>query len=178
MTHSLGWSVVQKIQNSMEWSTSQRNCVSGLHQRRCRGKCWLLFEDAFWEGNKSVSNTSVMKWEALTIETVFWHLEGKKIQCYNVMVVDMTTPAHLITLLSANDSKLTMCWQLGTCIHQGNGNIMESSIKMREATHPHWESSDWVLSDGKCDRRNTVVGSLERSRRWRNLVCYWACESA
>ena len=68
---------------------------------------------------------------------MFWHLEGKKNQCYNVMVVDMTTPAHLITLLSANESKLTMCWQLGTCIHQGNGNTMESSVKMREATHPH-----------------------------------------
>jgi hypothetical protein len=38
--------------------------------------------------------------------------------------MSMTAPAHLlvITLLSANDSKLTMCWQLGTYIHQGNGD--------------------------------------------------------
>ena len=68
---------------------------------------------------------------------MFRHLEGKKNQCYNVMVVSMTTPAHLITLLSANDSKLTMRWQLGTYIHRGNGNKMESRVNIREGTRPH-----------------------------------------
>ena len=53
---------------------------------------------------------------------MFWHLEGKKDWRYNVMVVSMTDPAHLITLLSANDSKLTMCWQLGAYIHLRNGD--------------------------------------------------------
>jgi len=53
---------------------------------------------------------------------MFWHLEGKKNWRYNVMVMSMTALAHLITLLSANDSKLMMCWQLGPYIHQGNGD--------------------------------------------------------
>ena len=79
----------------------------------------------------------VTKREVLTTETMFRHLEGKKNWCYNVMVVSMTTLAHLITLLSTNDSKLTMCWQLGMYIHQGNGNAMESSVNMREGTCPH-----------------------------------------
>ena len=57
------------------------------------------------------------------------------------MVVSMTTPAHLITLLSANDSKLTMCWQLGPYIQQRNGNTMESSVDNKEVL-TRIESSD------------------------------------
>jgi len=97
-------------------------CVNRLCWCQCRGECWLLFDDVLWEDNKSVSNVLVMKQEALTRETMFWHLSGKKSQCYNMMVMSMTAPAHLITLLSTNDSKLMMCWQLCTYIHQGDGN--------------------------------------------------------
>ena len=66
---------------------------------------------------------------------MFWHLSGKKNWHYNVMVMSMTAPAHLITLFSTNDSKLTMCWQLGTYIHQGNGNrAVEVQIEYNKGT--------------------------------------------
>ena len=91
-------------------ATVRTGCAGADVGRECR----LLFDDAFWEDNKGVSIFLVTKREALTIETMFWHLEGRKDRRYNVMAMSITDPAHLITLLSANDSRLTMCWQLGT----------------------------------------------------------------
>ena len=179
MTHHL---LLQKIQNSMEWSTSRCDCADRLHRCRHRGECRLIFDDAFRKGNKgnkSVSNISVMKREVLTTETMFQHLEGKKNWCYNAMVVSMTTPAHLITLLSANDSKLAMCWLLGPYIQQRNGNTVESSVNNKEVL-ACIESSNWVLSaeQRKVWWKNIhwwVVWKGPRTTRWYDQLSTCVC---
>ena len=86
----------------MKWGMSQRDFVIKLRWRSHRGECRLLLDDAFQKDNKHVNNISVTKREALNIETMFWHLEQKENWRYYVMVMSMTAPAHLITLLSSS----------------------------------------------------------------------------
>jgi len=71
-----------------------------------------------------------------------------------VMVMSMTALAHLITLLSTNDSKLTMCWHLApTSTREMATKQLKSEVSTTKVLTFSLRPEDWanaqVLSGGR-----------------------------